>query len=129
MRRRRCDFTCPSHPIDSLASRRETFEHGFLEAVCMLDRSRGRPVLLVVGDEAPPESLAALSDDPYVPYAVALRLARDGEGSAVELRLERSAAGATRPAWPSALAFVEWWLSSQSELRLEHPPREWVWSR
>ena len=34
----------------SLPSRTETFEHGFLEAVCLLARSRGRPVLFVTGE-------------------------------------------------------------------------------
>ena len=118
----------------SLASRSETFEHGFLESVCLLARSRGRPVLFVTGDEALPEPVAGLSDDPGPPYAMALLLAQagqdDGTGGVLDFDLEYPEHDhAPRPAWPKALEFLRWWLSEEDELRLGAPPRSFLWRR
>jgi hypothetical protein len=114
----------------SLASRNDTFEHGFLEALCLLARSEGR-VLFVTGDEALPEPVAHLSSDPAPPYALALLLApAGGPGLPVELDLVADAPAKTGLGWPKALEFLRWWLAEESEpLRLGTPPRSFVWRR
>ncbi len=107
----------------SLASRNETFEHGFLEAVCLLSREPARRVLFVTGDEALPEPVSSLCDDPDPPYALALVLDRhesDG-GPALEFDLS-DADPAARPDWPGALEFLRWWLVEEGELRLGAGP-------
>jgi hypothetical protein len=120
----------------SLASRNDTFEHGFLEAVCLLARSGGRPVLLVTGDEALPEPIAHLSDDPDLPYAVGLLLRNEGAGDALEFSLEQGthelwdseAASGPAPRWPKAIEFMRWWLGGDEALTLGEAPR-FLWRR
>jgi hypothetical protein len=119
----------------SLASRRETFEHGFLEAVCVLARANGRAVLFVCGDERLPEPVAALGDDPDTPHALALLLRSAepggaGDREALSFALEH-APGRAAPAlaWPRALEFLRWWLGGEPELRLGTPPRSFAWRR
>jgi len=112
----------------SLAARNETFQQGFLEAVCLLDRAGERPVLFVTGDEALPEPVAGLSDDPHPPYAVALLLwPEGGPGGALELTLEAEPAAGDAPAWPPAVEFLRWWLRGEKELRLPAAPGAFVW--
>lgn len=119
-------FASNRRPSMSVAAAHDTFAHGFLEAVSLIHRERGRPVLFVMGDEPLPAPLDALSDAPRCAYALALRL-EPGDG----LRL--SLARAERPddprAWPDALEFLRWWLSSAPELSLAHTPRRWTWTR
>ena len=117
----------------SLASRNESFEHGVLEAVCLQARSGGRPVLLVTGDEALPEPVAALSDDPHPPYAVGLLLRAGGAGDALDFSLEHEpeALRATHM-WPKAIEFLRWWLNESGEesaLTLGEAPRAFVFRR
>lgn len=117
----------------SLASRNETFEHGFLEAVCLLARSGGRPVLLVVGDEALPEPVSALSQDPDPPYAIALLLRGEGgPGTAVEFDLSGERGSPAEPdlTWPKAAEFLRWWVREDGEtLSLGQVPRVFQWRR
>jgi len=120
----------------SLASRNETFEHGFLEALCLLARPGGRPVLFVTGDEALPEPLAHLSPDPHPPYAVGLLLrAVDAAGAdaapALEIALSASGAdaGGAAPDWPPAIEFLRWWLGDEPSLALGPAPRRLVFRR
>jgi hypothetical protein len=116
----------------SLASRNETFEHGFLEAMCLLTRSCGRPVLFVTGDEALPEPVADLSEDPHPPYALALLLRTEpGAHGVLDFDLEHTSddGDSSVLAWPKALEFLRWWLSGEEELRLGARPRVFVWRR
>ena len=119
------------HPAQSLASRDRTFEHGFLEAVGVQGRSPGRGVLFVCGDEALPEPVAHLADDPHPPYAVALLLAEADSGSGcVELDLEPAAAEeATHLAWPSAIEFLRWFFGDEPALRLASDGLAFCWRR
>jgi hypothetical protein len=115
----------------SLASRNETFEHGFLEAVCLLERSGGRPVLFVTGDEALPEPVARLSDDPDPPYAVGLLLRREqaDAGAALDFSLEHGDVGREALQWPKAIEFLRWWLGDEERLVLGTSPRRFVFRR
>ncbi len=116
----------------SLASRNETFEHGFLEAVCLLARSGGRPVLFVTGDEALPEPVAHLSDDPHPPYAVGLLLGSqpvETGGAGIRFDLETGQGADPQLAWPRALEFVRWWLAKDECLALGDSPRRFSFRR
>lgn len=123
-------------PSTALAAREETFAHGLLEAACMLHREPGRPVLLVVGDEATPAPLEPVADRRHGPYALALRLGPGGcatLGLSLEARARRAAgpgeARAGVAAWPPALEFLRWWLSDDATLRLPSPLHTWVFER
>jgi len=113
-------------PSMSLAACEDTFAHGFLEALSALHRGRGEPVLFVVGDEPVPEPLGRLAEGQFGPYALALWLEA---GDAVTLELGSSGGEPAARAWPDALEFLRWWISAERELRLAHPPREWIWRR
>ena len=115
----------------SLASRNETFEQGFLEAVCLLARAGDRPVLFVTGDEALPEPVSHLSEDPDPPYAVALLLRPEaGPGDVVELDLDARHEPPPAPAWPKAIEFLRWLLTGEATpLVLAAPPGAFVWRR
>lgn len=115
-----------SNPSSSLAGGKETFAHGFLEAVAMLHRARGRPVLLVTADETPPQPFTAVADRVDSAYALALLL---GDGEALEFRLEQARGSSTASAWPDALEFLRWWIVAEATLRITHGPRAWVWTR
>jgi hypothetical protein len=122
----------------SLASRDATFEHGFLEAVCLGARSPGRPVLFVTGDEALPAPVADLSDAPAPPYAVALLLGVEAGASAgadsmnatMEFGIEPEPQVAFEPpAWPRAVEFLRWWIAGDELLCLGAAPRSFTWRR
>jgi hypothetical protein len=119
-------FAGNRRPSMSVAAAHDTFAHGFLEAVSLLHRERGHPVLFVIGDEPLPAPLAALSDMPRCAYALGLRL-EGGDG--LQLSLARARGTDTPRAWPDALEFLRWWLGAAPELRLEHAPRQWIWTR
>jgi hypothetical protein len=120
-------FAGNRRPSMSVAGSADTFAHGFLEAAGVMHREQGRPVLLVVGDEPLPQALDGIADLHYGAYALALRLE---PGEQLALSLARSSADGPPPrAWPDALEFLRWWLGDAPELRLAHPPREWVWRR
>lgn len=113
----------------ALAAGRQTFAHGFLEAMALLHDAgeASEPVLLVTGDEAIPKSLIRKPGDVDGAYAVGLVLGRVREGG-MGLRIETGNAGDPVDA-PDALRFLRWLLSGESELRLEYPRRTWVWKR
>lgn len=118
-------------PAQSLASCDRTFEHGFLEAVGLLDRHPGRAVLFVTGDEALPEPVEHLSSDPHPPYAVALLL-REAGAAGTPVDFDLSAAGAddvTPLAWPAALDFLRWFWNDEPELRLASDGLAFSWRR
>ena len=115
----------------SIAARDETFAHGFLEAVSLINADPSRPVLLVTADEPIPADIAELSDREDGAYALALLLGPANGGDCVEVRVEAGAAtnSAPHPSHPQALLFLRWLLSDSSTLRLPHRRRTWVWER
>src|SRR5262249_6905964 len=119
-------FAGNRRPSMSVASAHDTFAHGFLEALSLLHRERGRPVLFVVGDEPLPGALDGLDSAPRCAYALGLRLE---PGADLRLSLARAQSDAPARAWPDALEFLRWWLGDTRELRLPHAPREWIWTR
>ncbi len=117
-------------PSVSISARQESFVHGYVEALCMLHRSRAGRVLFVAGDESIPEEFEALHNECRGGYAVALLLARDCGDAALRLDREPDEAGtAPSRAWPDALEFVRWWLSDEPSLAICHSGVRWRWSR
>lgn len=114
----------------ALAAGRQTFAHGFLEAISLLHDGGddGGPVLLVTGDEAIPETIVDHSVSVDGAYAVALVLKRVREGG-IELRIEEGDGGIELDHSPEALRFLRWLLSGERQLRLPYPKRTWVWER
>jgi hypothetical protein len=119
-------FAQNRQPAMSVAAAQDTFAHGFLEAASMLHREHGRPVLFVMGEEPLPAPLDVLSDAPRAAYALALRIE---PGDALRLSLGRASRAEKPRDWPDALEFLRWWLGDETELRITHAPREWVWTR
>jgi hypothetical protein len=117
------------HASTSVAARDETFAHGFLEALGLLHRDPGRPVLLLYGDERLPEPVEELAERRHASHAVALLLGVNGAGQPLELRLESAPEESNDGQLPDSLAFVRWWLAAEPTLRRVHGPRAWVWSR
>ncbi len=108
----------------SLAGRADTFACGYVEALTHLEREPARPVLYVMGDARLSPTFAPLVDEPESAYAVALLLARDGDGPALSLRLEEPRTKPDRR-WPEAAEFVRWLLAEEPELALGR----FVWRR
>lgn len=113
----------------SVSARDDTFGHGFLEAVLQLQRTPAAPVLLVVGDEPVPRPLARLVEEPETAYAVALLLARDGEGTRLDFGIDAAHAPRKDPGWQDALEFVRFLACEAPELSLESGRRRWHWRR
>lgn len=111
----------------SIAASADTFGHGFLESALHLARAPQTPVLLVIGDEPLPESLAHLVEEPAAAYAVALLLARRGEGTRLEFGMEATRAPRKDPGWPDAVEFVRFLASGAPQLSIESGRRRWCW--
>jgi hypothetical protein len=115
----------------SLAAQEDTLASGWLEALAHLEREPERPVLLVQGDVPLAPTFAPLVDEPVASYAVAWLLAAAGEGQPVELSLEPSEPGASRPRrpWPEAAELLRWWLGAEPALALPGPRQRVSWRR
>jgi hypothetical protein len=119
-------------PSSSLAAMEDTFGCGFLEALCHLEREPDRPVLLVMGEVPLAPTFAALLDERPASYALALLLARGGEGTALGFALEAGeapAAGAEAAPWPDALEFLRWLHAGEPRLRLGSGARRFAFQR
>jgi len=117
-----------------VAAGEETFAHGFLEAISMLEREPDRPVLYVMGDEKAPEPLTEPADRDAGAYALALLLSRTqgaGRSAPATLEFELEVANEERPA-PGpvdALRFLRWLISGDPVLRISRSTHAWVWRR
>lgn len=113
----------------SLAAEEDTFGHAFLEAMLHFDRSPRQPVLIVIGDEPLPDSLAHLVEEPPGAWAVALLLTPDGPGTTLDFDLVSGACSPKPLDWPEPLEFVRWLSSEEQTLALTSGPRSWTWSK
>jgi hypothetical protein len=98
-------------PSTSMAGSDGTFSTAVIEALGVLRRSETGRVLLVVGDAPVPAIFGRFVREPSAPYAVALLLARAGDGPRV--CLARGDAPDPCPTWPDAVEFVRWHLSAE----------------
>ncbi len=113
----------------SIAAQQDSFPTGFLEAMTHLQRDPDRPVLLVMGDVPLAEAFAPLVDEPAASYAVAMLLAKNGNGPHISLRIEPGEKSIASPPWPAAFQFLHWLASTDSELSIPTPGRIWRFSR
>lgn len=113
----------------SIAGEADTFGQGFLEAILSLERKPDVPVLLVTSDEPIPDNLAHLVTEPRAVYAVAILLARSGEGAPLEFSLGTCDQEMTSRDWPDALEFMRFFCSGSRELTLDAPRHRWHWKR
>jgi hypothetical protein len=120
-------------PASALAAGEATFAHGWLEAALLLHREPDRPVLLVGGDAALPEALAALprpAPAPLGPHALALLLRANGPGERVRFgRVDGSPSDARTTPLPLPLAFLCWWIAGGEALTLGSAGGAWRWQR
>jgi hypothetical protein len=116
-----------------VAAGRDTFAHGFLEALSSLRRYPERPALLVMGDEAVPEPFTQIADHDHGAYAVALLLAAPreeaGESESVHFELRSHDPDEPAPGPPQALCFVRWLVGSEPCLEIASGHHTWVWRR
>lgn len=105
-------------PSSSVAAGRDTFPWALVEAAACLARSQAPGVLLVMGDEPIPALLTEFEDEPQASYAVALRLARGGDGCRLDLSPSGAGDAASSPPWPLAAEFLRAWLQGEPALQL-----------
>ncbi|MGH0035910.1 MAG: beta-ketoacyl synthase chain length factor [Myxococcota bacterium] len=116
-------------PSTSLTAGADTFAHGLLESVALLERGPFEGVLYVVGDQTIPDSMTWIAELPPGNNALALWLVREREGvDALELAFEPGS-GTDRSEWPDAVRFAAWWVSAEPELRLDHGHLAWKLTR
>jgi hypothetical protein len=113
----------------SIAAQEDSFGCGYLEALTLLERDPGRPVLLVTADVPLAATFAALVEEPVASYALALLLEREGEGTRLGFGLGPSGAEPRRVPWPDAAEFLRWVLSEEEQVALGAGRRRWVWCR
>ena len=94
----------------SIAGRADTFACGWLEVLAHLERDPATPVLYVMADVQLAPRFAALVDEPREPYALALLIARTGDGPELRFDLEGVEETPVTP-WPHAGVFLRWMLS------------------
>jgi len=116
-------------PSSSISGREDTFASGFIEALTHLERDPERDVLLVVGDHPLHETFAPLVEENAVSHALALLLARDGDGPRVRFELAPRHAAASPSPWPAALEFLRWLGSSEPRLELGDGATRYAWQR
>ena len=113
----------------SIAAQQDSFACGFLEAMTLLERNPGRPVLLVIGDIPLAPTFARLVKEPPGSYALGLLLAHSGEGTQLNFGLQPQGNPPQRMRWPDAIEFLRWYLSDESSLVLGNARRPWKWER
>jgi hypothetical protein len=101
----------------SLAGREDTFACGWLEVLTHLERDPGTPVLFVTADVELAPRFAELVEEPEASYALALLVAREGDGTALRFELGGSDTTPVTP-WPHAGVFLRWFLSDDERLSL-----------
>jgi hypothetical protein len=107
-----CIATGNRQGSSSVAARADTFGCGYLEALTHLERDPGRPVLYVMGDVGLAPIFSEMVEQPPGSYAVAVLLAREGDGPALDLAFGGSPPVPSRP-WPDAAEFLRWLVADE----------------
>lgn len=113
----------------SLAAREDSFGCGLLEALGHLERAPTRAVLTVMGDVPLDPVFARLVEEPACSYAVALLLAREGEGPGFSLQIAPNPGRAPVPPWPPAVEFLRHWLIGSERFEIPTPRQRWCFVR
>jgi len=101
----------------SLAGRADTFACGWLEVLTHLERDPASRVLYVMADVELAPRFAELVEEPEASYALALLIARDGDGPELQFDLEGVDATPVTP-WPHAGEFLRFLLSDAERFSL-----------
>jgi hypothetical protein len=117
------------HTSSSIAARGDTFGCAYLEALALLEREPGSPVLLVIADVPLASAFDGLVDEPDASYGLALLLAQGDARDRLAFAIEPAGPGARRARWPDAIEFLRWHLSDERHLRLGEGPRRFVWQK
>ena len=117
------------HTSSSIAAQADTFGCAWLEALALLEREPGRPVLLVMADVPLASAFAGLVDEPDASYGLALLIAASGAEGGLAFAIEPATPAATPPRWPDAVEFLRWLLSDERRLALGCGPRRFVWQK
>ena len=112
----------------ALAAGAETFPYAVIEALASIERAGGGPALVVIGDEPLPAALEAFEGDGTA-YALALVIARAGDGPRVRFAPAAAAEIPAEPRWPQALEFLRWLLSDEPSITLGDSGRGFTWTR
>lgn len=116
-------------PYSAVAGGRFSAEAGMLEALALLGDGH-EEVLLVVFDEPPPPLFARDADEPPVPFAWAVRLARAAEGfrlASIDAFGEASEAAAVSPV-PQALQAFAFLLTPRPSWIVAGEGITWQWT-
>jgi beta-ketoacyl synthase-like protein len=105
------------HMATALSAGADTFVSSILEALAIIERTGTGPALLVIADEPVPPPLKKFEEAPSAAYALALIIERAG-GDGVGLAPAAASMLPSRPAWPQAIEFLRWLLSSEPTLTL-----------
>jgi hypothetical protein len=101
----------------SIAGRSDTFACGWLEALAHLERDPAGSVLFVMADVQLAPRFAGLVEEPESSYALALLIAREGDGPELRFDLAGTEPAPVTP-WPHAGVFLRWLLSGDQRLSL-----------
>lgn len=117
-------------PVTAIASRKDTFGYGWLEAAQLLYQDAERPVLLVMTDEPLSDVYRQYADEMEESYAFAFLLSAKGKHQQLEVACEsmtKPKDDTTRP--PLAVEFYRWWLQGADlPLSLAGQRNTWQWS-
>ena len=117
------------HSSSSIAAQADTFGCAWLEALALLEREAGRPVLLVIADVPLAEAFASMVEEPEASYGLALWIAPANGAAGLRFSIEPAARPARPGRWPDAVEFLRWLLSDERRLALGTGPRRFVWQK
>jgi len=118
-------------PTTSLCGGKASFCYGFLEALAMAYRYPNNPTLLVIVDVPMPDFFSKYFRPPIFPYALAVLLSQNSseEGIKLQLNLDKTQKVKNNIIYPQALVFLQWLLSKDYKLTLNHHQQCWTWQK
>ena len=123
-------ITTQNHaPVTAIASRKDTFGYGWLEAARLLYLDAEKPVLLVMIDEPLSAVYRQYADEMEESYAFAFLLSAKGKCQQLEVTCESTTPTDDVKRPPLAVAFYRWWLQgAEVPLSLAGQHNIWKWS-